>query len=244
DAAFAAGGAAGAADYFRAAVSGVSIAEGFTAGIFRRAAGADRRGLRAGAERDVAVDVGGHRFYRAVRCRGVERSGDDRVYPQPASGRVGTGAGNCRGCADPAAAGVDDRACRCTRVRADGAEHRYRQRSATSARHCGDRRHHQLDPADAAGVAGVVSIVVSRGCGVKNRAVKRAIKQKGGSLIRLFCDCRLAQPYVHRYAASAATCSWNLALAATSKLSPALKSLKLPSPGSFTVSTPLTTVIT
>src|SRR5690606_4112641 len=53
-----------------------------------------------------------------------------------------------------------------------------------------------------------------------------------------------AQPYVHRYAASAATCSWNLALAATSKLSPALKYVKLPSPGSFTVNTPLTTVIT
>ena len=62
-------------------------------------------------------------------------------------------------------------------LRADGLQRRRRRRSAATARHRGDRRHHFLDAADAAGVAGAVPVGAAS---VEGVSLNSMVQVRGG----------------------------------------------------------------
>ena len=108
------------------------------------------------AARHSAVDLGRRRLHRAVRRRGAQRRRDAVVHPRAAAARRILERRSSRR-ADTPAPGADDRAGGEPGLRADGIQRRHGLGGAAAARDGGDRRHHLVDAADAAGAAGAVS---------------------------------------------------------------------------------------
>ena len=116
----------------------------------------DRRRGGAVAARHPAFHLGGHRLHHALGGGGADRSGDRRLHPRSAGAGYGDSRSHCGGHADPAAAGVDDRAGGEPGLPAHGAQYGHGGRGAAPACHGGDRWDPLFDAAYAAGAAGAV----------------------------------------------------------------------------------------